>query len=196
MTFSPTAERAAGLADASRALLGNVPAAVVVVTSYVSGRPWGVTASSFTSVSLSPPTVSVSLFSHTAVVHAIRLQGRMGISVLSADQVAVARAAAAPGAPKFLERFSPESESLDDGAGLPTAGRRWDPLDGVAAPAAPSVHGALGHFDCRISDVVTIGDHDVLFGAVTAVRAGGPDAEALVYARRGFHSLSAGLLKG
>src|SRR5690606_22106397 len=180
MNFSHTAEP--GLSDSVRSVLRRVPATVVVVTSFVSGRPWGVTASSFSSVTLDPPVVSICLFSHTAVIRAARLHGRVGVSVLSADQVHIARAAATPGAPKFLESFSPESEGLGDTGVLhPAPNRRWDPHDGAAVPPAPSVHGALAHLDCAVSQVVTIGDHDVLFARVEKVREGGPALAPLLY---------------
>ncbi|GAA4519692.1 MULTISPECIES: flavin reductase family protein [Nonomuraea] len=188
MSFSHTAET--GLRDSVRSVLRRVPATVVVVTSFVSGRPWGVTASSFSSVTLDPPIVSICLFSHTAVMRAARLHGRVGVSVLSADQVHVARAAAAPGAPKFLESFSPEAEGLGEtGIPHPAPNRRWDPHDGAAVPPAPSVHGALAHFDCAISQVVTVGDHDVLFARVERVREGDAALPPLLYFDRDFYRL-------
>lgn len=195
MNYSHTVD---GVVGTMRSVLGQMPAPVVVVTAYVGGRPWGVTASSFTSVALDPPTVSVCLFSHTAIVQAAKLQGRMGISVLSSDQVHVARAAATPGAPKFLENFSPEAEWwTEGGVPLPVTDRRWDPHDGLTVPAAPSVHGAIAHFDCWVSQSVTIGDHDVLFGTVVGVRAAEDSSkETLVYARRNFYSLSDSPLEG
>lgn len=189
MFYSYTAD--VELSDSVRSVLRRVPATVVVVTSFVSGRPWGVTASSFTPVTLAPPTVSVCLFSHSAVIQAARLYGRVGISVLSAGQVPVARAAALPGAPKFLEHFSPEAEGLGEtGVPHPVPDRRWDPHDGVAVPPAPSVHGALAHFDCAVSHLVTVGDHDVLFARVAAVREGDAALAPLLYCDRAFHRLS------
>lgn len=188
MFYSHTADT--DLSDSVRSVLRRIPATVVVVTSFVSGRPWGVTASSFTSVTLAPPVVSVCLFSHTAVIQAARLHGRVGISVLSADQVPVARAAALPGAPKFLELFSPEAEGLGEtGMPHPAPDRRWDPHDGVAVPPAPSVHGALAHVDCAVSHLVTVGDHDVLFARVETVREGARDLAPLLYCDRDFYHL-------
>lgn len=172
-----------------------MPATVVVVTTYVAGRPWGITASTFTSVTLAPPTVSVSLFSHTATVDALRLHGVMGVSVLSAEQVDVARTAATPGQPKFLERFTPEAESSGDGEPF-GAELRFDPQDGVATRRAPSVHGAVAHFACRVSQVLRVGDHDVFIARVEHVQVAPGDDEVLVYAHRSFHSLTRGRLEG
>lgn len=188
MFYSSTVD--GDLSDSVRSVLRRIPATVVVVTSFVSGRPWGVTVSSFSPVTLDPPIVSVCLFSHTAVVRAARLHGRVGISVLSADQVHVARATAAPGVPKFLESFSPEADGLGEPGALPTVPDRcWDPHDGVAAPPAPSVHGALAHFDCAVSRVVTIGDHDVLFAQVEGVRQGAAALAPLLYYDRDYYRL-------
>lgn len=172
-------------------VLARIPATVVVVTAYVGGRPWGVTASSFTPMTLDPPTVSVCLFSHTAVVQAARVQGRMGISVLASDQVDTARSSAAPGLPKYLEHACAENATMGE-AGSPVSSsvRRWDPHDGLTVPAAPAVHGALAHFDCWVSQVVTVGDHDLLIGSVESVQTGDPASQPLLYAGRTFYSLA------
>jgi flavin reductase (DIM6/NTAB) family NADH-FMN oxidoreductase RutF len=188
MFYSPTVD--ASLQETMRSVLRRVPATVVVVTSFVGGRPWGVTASSFSSVTLDPPLVSVCLFSHSAVVQGARLHGRMGISVLSADQSAIARSVASPGAPKYLELFAPEGDALAEaGVPSPATDRRWDPHDGLAVPPPPSVHGALAHLDCAISQVLTIGDHDVLYGRVETVREGDERLQPLLYCRRSFFRL-------
>lgn len=189
MPFSPTVDN--GVASRTRAVLAKMPAPVVVVTAYVGGRPWGATVSSFTPMTLDPPTVSVCLFSHTAVVQAARVQGRMGISVLASDQVATARAAAAPGAPKYLDYVCAENAAMvDDGAPVSLSSRRWDPHDGLTVPAAPAVHGALAHFDCWVIQTVKVGDHDLLIGSVAEVHTSASPNPPLLYAGRNFYSLA------
>jgi alkylation response protein AidB-like acyl-CoA dehydrogenase len=78
------------------------------------------------------------------------------VSILAAEQIAVARYGSAPGAAKFLEPFV---ESGDGRSG------------------SPVVAGALAHLDCELSEAVQLADHTVLFGCVRAAlasRAGMP----------------------
>jgi flavin reductase (DIM6/NTAB) family NADH-FMN oxidoreductase RutF len=188
MSFSRTAD---DLMQRTRAALSIVPSPVVVVTAYVGARPWGVTASSFTSVTLEPPTISVCLFSQNPVVEAARAQGRMGISVLTADQVSIAKSAAAAGAAKYLDHACGEDDAMaDPGSPVSPFVRRWDPHDGMTVPAAPAVHGALAHFDCWVTQTVHVGDHHLLLGSVAEVRSGDPSRQALVYADRNFYSIA------
>ena len=76
---------------------------VVLVTTRVAGRPWGMTVTAFASVSVDPPTVLVSISAGTASARAIRETGAFGVSILGRHQVALAQYAATPGEPKFLD---------------------------------------------------------------------------------------------
>jgi flavin reductase (DIM6/NTAB) family NADH-FMN oxidoreductase RutF len=86
--------------------MSELASGVVLVTCSVGGRPWGTTVTAFASVSAEPPTVLVSLRSGTRGVRAIRATGRFGVSILSAEQVGVARRGAEPGLPKFLDALA------------------------------------------------------------------------------------------
>jgi flavin reductase (DIM6/NTAB) family NADH-FMN oxidoreductase RutF len=104
MSATTVAGEVSAFADAMSELAGGV----VVVTCLVGGRPWGVTVTAFHSVSLSPPTVLVSLESDTLAAGSIAADGRFGVSVLAAAHRDVARYASVPGALKYLE--APEVE--------------------------------------------------------------------------------------
>lgn len=88
---------------------------VVLVTSRVAGRPWGMTVTAFASVSVDPPTVLVSLGSDTTSARAIAATGAFGVTILGRDQAALAQHGATPGEPKFLEEDAVEKAlaSLD-----------------------------------------------------------------------------------
>jgi flavin reductase (DIM6/NTAB) family NADH-FMN oxidoreductase RutF len=146
-----------------------VASSVAVVTCRLSGRPWGMTVTAFASVSADPPTLLVSLASASAAARAITRSHAFGISMLAADQVAVAAYGSAPKAPKFLEPFA----ALDDGLSL-----------------SPVVAGCLAHLDCELSEQVPFADHTVFFGRVRAARANG-DSTPLIYHRRGYGRLAA-----
>src|SRR5215218_9845252 len=140
---------------------------VVVVTSRVGGRPWGMTITAFTSVSADPPTVLVSVGADTASASSIAETNRFGVSILSADQLAVARYGAAPGAPKFLEPF----------------------VDPGSASSSPAIDGALAHLDCEVVQALPAADHIVFFGRVRAAT-GGAGGDPLVYGRRAYATVS------
>src|SRR5215203_4542513 len=126
------------------------------------------TVTAFASLSARPPTVLVSLGSQTASARAITAPRTFGVSILAAEQIALARYGSAPGAAKFLEPFS-ESRP----------GRS----------ASPVVAGALAHLDCEVAEAVRIADHTVFVGRVRAVRA--PRAGMpLVYHRRAYRTLA------
>jgi flavin reductase (DIM6/NTAB) family NADH-FMN oxidoreductase RutF len=150
------------------AAMSALASGVAFVTCRVGDRPWGMTVTAFASVSARPPTVLVSLGSETTGARAITATRRFGVSVLAAEQVAVARYGSAPGATKFLERFA----EGDDGQG-----------------ASPAVAGALAHLDCELSGAVRVADHTVLFGRVRAVRASRAGTP-LLYHRRAYRTLA------
>jgi flavin reductase (DIM6/NTAB) family NADH-FMN oxidoreductase RutF len=152
-------------ADAMSALASGV---VLVTCWVVGGRPWGMTVTAFASVSADPPTVLVSLGSQATGARAITTTRTFGVSILAADQLAVARHGSAPSTTKY---FEPLTESRD--------GRSESPV--IAA--------ALAHLDCEVTETVQVADHTVFFGRVRAVpglRPGTP----LVYHRRGYRTLA------
>src|SRR5690348_2681388 len=64
-------------------------AGVVIVTTRLDGRPWGLTISSCCSLSLEPPQLVVGLRSDTVSCQQILASGRFGVSILAADQKAL-----------------------------------------------------------------------------------------------------------
>jgi flavin reductase (DIM6/NTAB) family NADH-FMN oxidoreductase RutF len=152
------------------AALSGVPTAVTIVTTYVEGRPWGLTVSAFASVSAAPPTVLVCVNRHTSTCASIERAGAFGISFLCDDQRRLAETSALPGVPKFL----------DDHVGVPAAD----------AAMSPAVDGAFCHLHCSVERIVDGGDsHAVVFGRVAAIEDGGDCSRPLVYHSRGFHAL-------
>jgi flavin reductase (DIM6/NTAB) family NADH-FMN oxidoreductase RutF len=103
LSLITAAPSAAAFGEAMSALASGV----AVVTCRVDGRPWGMTVTAFASVSTDPPTVLVSLGSRSRAAGAIDASGAFGVSILGADQVALARSCAQPGAAKFLDSAAP-----------------------------------------------------------------------------------------
>jgi flavin reductase (DIM6/NTAB) family NADH-FMN oxidoreductase RutF len=147
-------------------------ASVAMITTWVDGRPWGVTVTAVCSLSVQPPRLLVSLMRHTVCCRAIVAQGSFGVSLLSGGQEAVALRGAHPGQPKFLD---PAALSAADAHDV----------------TSPVIAGALSHLQCRLVDVHDGGDHEIIVGQVTAVIGGqGPSRSPLVYHDGGFRHLA------
>ena len=121
-----------------RRVYGRFPSGVTAVAAIGDGEPMGLAASSFTSVSMDPPIVSVCVAHSSTTWPALSGAQRIGVSVLGAHQQDVARAMAGAG-----DRFAGVGwRTSDDGAVL--------------------VDGAAAWFDCTVHDTVPAGDHDVV----------------------------------
>lgn len=150
-----------------RESMGRLGAGVTVVTTEVEGRPWGMTVSASCSVSMEPLLILISLASGSASAVSIKELGKFGVSILSKEQVEVAKAGAKPGAPKFFEDF------VDSG----TNGH------------SPAIKGALAHIDCEVDQVVEAGDHTIFIGEVKDVSLGEFNSP-LLYFHRSFGSFN------
>lgn len=137
-----------------RRALRHFPAGVTVVTTRDGeGRPAGLTASAFTSVSLEPPLVLVCV-DHEAAAHpAFETHGWFAVNVLAEGQEALSRRFAASGGDKYA------------GVAFHEGRARLPLLDGVVAS-----------LECRIVDRHLAGDHTIFVGRVegTAVSGGAP----------------------
>jgi len=154
-------------ASAFKEAMGRFPSGVVIATTLDrEGKPWGFTASSFSSVSLDPPLVLVCL-AKTAECHAAFVAARLfSINILAADGEALARRFAMRGARKF---------------------------DGdeffVGEHGLPVIRTAVAALVCRKFADYDGGDHTIIVGEVQSVNhvAAG---DAMVYFRRKFWRLA------
>jgi len=168
VTYTQETTDVRNLATASdlRAAMVQWASGVTVITA-VDGerRPHGFTASSFCSVSLSPPLVLVCLDHAAACLDAFRGSDWFAIHVLREGQEELALAFARKGVDKFAGR------ATESGLG-----------------GTPLLPGGLARLECRMVDRIPAGDHLILLGQVarTATRPGRP----LVYCQREFHGLS------
>jgi flavin reductase (DIM6/NTAB) family NADH-FMN oxidoreductase RutF len=153
-----------------REVVGRVPTGVTVVTSRVGGRHHGMTANSFSSVSLDPVLVLICI-ERTARLHDLVLaSGLWAVSVLGADQEGISRRFAEPGRP-----FGEALRSVRHHYGERTG--------------AVLFEGALATFECRTAATHPGGDHTVLLGEVLGMEMPRPDSSPLVYYRGGYRGL-------
>ncbi len=146
------------------------PTGVTVIGARDGDRMRGMTANSFTSVSLVPPLALVCV-RRNALMRQVILRARaFAVSVLAADQEALARYFADPRRPSGPEQF--------------------DVIDWWSAPltGAPMLAGCLAWLDCCLGDVTEAGDHDVMFGRV-AWAATTDRRDPLLYFAKGYQRL-------
>jgi flavin reductase (DIM6/NTAB) family NADH-FMN oxidoreductase RutF len=122
-----------------RRVFGAFPSGVTAVAALVDGHPVGIAASSFTSVSLDPPLVSVCVAHSSTTWPVLRRSARLGVSVLNADQEDACRQLSVRG----IDRF---------------ASLRWN----ATADGAVLLDGASAWLDCSTEQQVRAGDHDIV----------------------------------
>jgi len=141
---------------------------VAVVTSSHEGVVHGMTVSSFTSVSLSPPQVLISLAHSTRTYTLVKASRIFGISLLAAGQETIS------------DRFAGRIATSDD--------RFTDLETFTLVTGAPLLKDALAHYDCRVIATFTSGTHTIFVGGVLAVSSN-EHGTPLIYYDRGYHSL-------
>lgn len=126
-----------------RDVMGHYPTGVTVVTTISDGKPIGMVANSFVSVSLSPPLVSFCPAKGSATWEQIEQAGHFCVNFLHRDQEALSRRFAARGTDRF-------------------AGVEWTLTPG----GAPRLLGSVAWVDCAVHDQVNAGDHVIALGRV------------------------------
>jgi flavin reductase (DIM6/NTAB) family NADH-FMN oxidoreductase RutF len=136
---------------------------VCVVTTHLHNHPQGMTLNSFTSVSLDPMLVVVSLAHGSRTLETARASQRFAVSILHRRQADVALA--------FAKRGSefPADHAVNDPHGY------W------------VVPHSLAILRCHVHEVVTAGDHDLVIGEV--VHYAGSGGEPLLFHRGAFGGL-------
>lgn len=153
-------EPASVTAEQFRALMGSFAAGVTVVTTRdLGGRPWGLTATAFTSLSLDPPLCLVCIDRRTASHRPLVDSGRFAVSVLTDQQQDVSNHFAS----KLPDKF---------------AGVAWQP---GPITAVPVLSDALAWMECAVECVHEGGDHDIFVGRILSAQV--LDGRPLVYWR-------------
>jgi flavin reductase (DIM6/NTAB) family NADH-FMN oxidoreductase RutF len=132
------------LSKSFRAAMGNVAAAVSVVTVLEDGGPHGTTVSAFASLSMDPPMLLVSLDNASTLLSSLRVGSLVGVNVLDAGQDQLALHFARKDPDKFVD--------------IP-----WQLEDG--APALRDRHAWVA---MSVARLVEAGDHTLVLGDVVA----------------------------
>ncbi|GAA1917351.1 flavin reductase family protein [Nocardioides hwasunensis] len=149
-----------------RDAFGTFPSGVVAIAAEIDGRPVGLAASSFTSVSLDPPLVSVNLAVSSKTWPDLRRSSHLGVTVLADHHAAVCRALAGP------------------------VDQRFDSIAWTATPdGAITLDDGLASFDCTIYREVEAGDHVLVLLRLHALQQAEDVANPLVFHNSGFGTL-------
>ena len=146
--------------------MSRVGAAVHVITTADASGRHGLTASAVTSVTDTPPTLLFCMNRSTSSHGSFVVGGPVCVNTLAADQQEVSAVFASRN--RLAERFEQGS---------------WTTL----ASGAPVLEGAAASFDGRITEIVDVGTHSVMFVEVLA--AASHDRPVLMYMGRAYHQL-------
>ncbi|MFE3598810.1 flavin reductase [Streptomyces sp. NPDC059096] len=160
-----TAHGAAVDSDLVRGVHRKFITGVTVVTTDDDGTPRGLAVNAFSSISLDPPMVLVCVQRSSSTHPALHRASHLGISILAAEQLDVAKVFAGKGDDKF-DRIS------------------WTP--GAFGP--PLIDGACARLEVEIGERLEAGSHTVFTGRV--VSACHTDLAPLVYSGGGFFDIS------
>ncbi len=131
-----------------RRCLGSFVTGVTVITALDDdGKPIGMTANSFNSVSLDPPLIVWSLRTSAKTFEVYNRAARFVVNILSEDQVAISNQFARSVADRF--------------AGIPTT----PGIDGV-----PLIDGCAAYLECRAEATYPGGDHAIFLGRVERIQ--------------------------
>lgn len=148
-----------------RDAFGHFPSGVVALCGYEDGKPIGMVASSFTSVSIDPPLLLVCIRNESGTWRRLHDNGRIGVSVLS--------------------------EAQDD-ACLQLASLHGDRFANlglhITEHKAVLIEGAVAWFECEVTQELPAGDHLIALLRIVAMRES-PEIEPLIFHRSSFHKL-------
>jgi flavin reductase len=154
--------------EAFRHAMAGLAAAVNVITSDGPAGRAGFTATAVCSVTDEPPTLLVCLNRSASVHPVVTVNAALCVNTLAHGQDGLSNLFG--GKTPMAERF---------------AAAQWS----TWVTGAPVLAGAAASFDCRVSQVVSVGTHDILLCEVLALERQG-DAAGLVYFDRNYHGVA------
>jgi flavin reductase (DIM6/NTAB) family NADH-FMN oxidoreductase RutF len=155
--------------DDFKAALGSWAAGVTVVTTRQDSLVYGITASSFTSLSLDPPLVLVCIANSNKLAVMVQETQKFAVSILATDQQDVSA--------YFAKSGRDPVEHFEDFGTI------------EARTGSPIIDGALAHLDCELELAIAGGDHTIAIGRVLAAAAN-MDKAPLLYYRRAYREIT------
>jgi len=169
-TVKPATDEQVFTSRSFRDALGVFATGVTVITTRGVEGHHGMTASSFTSVSLDPPLILVCVISGTQGSDTIERNGVFAVNILATEQEPLSR--------YFASRERPRGRAAFEG--IPHRD---------AVTGSPILEGVAGHLDCRVTESHQVGDHVIFIGEVVAMDFD-PDVQPLLFHRGRYCALS------
>ena len=142
------------------------PSGIAVLAVDAGGERLGLTVGSLVSLSLDPPLVGAAVSRHAAMHELLREAGAFAVSLLAADQAALA------------QHFA---------RGVPPIALWRGVASRPGATGAPLLDDALGWIECRVRAEHDAGDHTFFVGEVVAAERGRV-APPLIYLEREYQA--------
>jgi flavin reductase (DIM6/NTAB) family NADH-FMN oxidoreductase RutF len=168
MSDESTLLRQQELAFAFRDVMSHLAGGVTIVTSALDGSPVGMTVTAVCSVSVSPPTVLVSLMSHTRTALGVGQSRAFAVHLLTLNEE------------KYAERFAGPGDRFAD---VPY--RRHSPTN------VPLLQNAAGHCLCEVEREIVLADHTIFFGRVIECEMFTRTPHPLIYFARAYRTIAA-----
>ncbi len=157
------------IAENLKAAMRRFPQGVTVVTTQPADEPIGITVASFTSISLNPPLILVSIAKGTNYHDLFVKSKSFAVNILASDQG------------DMSERFAgkvPQGEHRFRSVKYHTGGS-----------GSPLIENALSWIECRNWKAIEAGDHTIVLGEVTSCTTG-KETTPLLYFNRQYATIS------
>lgn len=142
---------------------------VAIVTSIYQDQQYGMTVNSFTSISLDPPLISVTLKQLTHTHELVVKSGMFSVTILTADQR------------ELSDRFAGK---------LPHITNRFDGVQTETISLdSPVFKAGMAYFDCHVVSSMPVGENTLFVAEVLDARGEG-EGEPLVYHNRHYWKLT------
>ena len=142
---------------------------VAVITAIHDGQQYGMTVNSFTSISLEPPLVSVTLRKLTHTHELVEKSGEFAVTILASAQK------------EYSDRFAGKHPEIKD---------RFESVSTERLSTnAPLLKGGIAYFNCRVVNSIPVGENTLFVAEVIAAQGDGT-GEPLVYHNRVYWKLA------
>jgi len=128
-----------------RQIMGRLATGVTVVSTKTGDGGWGMTANAVTSLSLEPPLVLVAVVRDSQTHTHLSESRFFAVNILSEEQEALSN--------RFAFKGPKDFSDLDVK---------------TAVTGAPILGDAIGWVDCRLTEILPGGDHDIFIGEIVA----------------------------
>ena len=148
-----------------RRIMGHFATGVTVVTTWHENQPQGMTANAVASLSLEPPLILVSVDVKAQMNTCLKASDCFAVNILTEEQEALSVRFAKHG-PKDFSDIAYRTE----------------------ATGSPVLEQSLAYVDCRVTEILPGGDHDIFIGEIVA--GGTREGRPLVFYGGQYGSLS------